>query len=378
MGTSPVAAAPNALYIHVPFCDVRCPYCHFTCFVNKDPELPDRWARAVIAEFALHRAQGRAEHLSSVYFGGGTPSALPPDARARITTWLADEVRPRLPETAEITVEVNPESAWAESLQPWVQAGVNRFSLGVQSMDPGVLTFLGRLNTPQSNLRALDLCCSLVENVSADLIVGSVPDDWSRLLRGLEAIAAHPVVHVSAYLLEIHADTRFGRDVATAKWSPKPDDDQSELYLRMVDWLGHRGFGAYELSNFAQPGFEARHNSSYWRREPYLGLGPSAHSFEPEVRWSNPRDTRTWCAAVEAGRLEREIDEQLDHRDIRRERVMLGLRTREGIPASWVSGHARWCEKAIESGLLLRVGDRVAATREGWLLLDQVIAQLVD
>jgi oxygen-independent coproporphyrinogen III oxidase len=373
-----MSTGATALYVHVPFCDVRCPYCHFTCFVNKDPELPDRWARAVIAEFALHREQGRASQLSSVYFGGGTPSALTPDARDRITAWLANEVAPLLEEGAELTVEVNPESAWSESLRPWVQAGVNRFSLGVQSMDPGVLSFLGRLNTSASNLRALELCCSLVENVSADLIVGTTPDDWSRLHRSLEAICAHPIVHVSAYLLEIHADTRFGRDVASRKWAPKPDDEQSELYLRMVHWLGQRGFDAYELSNFAQPGYEARHNGSYWRREPYLGLGPSAHSFVPERRWSNPRDTRAWCAAVEEGRLDREVDEQLDHRDIRRERVMLGLRTREGIPASWVAERARWCEQAVQSGLLVRRGDRIAATADGWLLLDQLIAELVD
>ena len=368
----------HSVYVHVPFCDVRCPYCHFTCFVNKDPDLPDRWARAIVAEWRLHREQGRAETVASVYFGGGTPSALPAPARETIARWLADEVVPLADDEVEITVEANPESARADTLRPWIDAGANRISLGIQSMDPEVLRFLGRLNTPRSNLRALDLACTLVENVSADLIVGTPPDDRARLRNSIDAITAHPVSHVSAYLLEIHRTTRFGRDVAAGKWMPTPDDDQADLYLDMVDQLEGRGLAAYELSNFALPHAHARHNARYWSREPYLGLGPSAHSFEADHRWSNPRDTRAWCTAIEAGRLEREVDERLDHTAVRRERVLLGLRRREGIPAPWVAEREAWCREAARAGLLERRDDRWAATPRGWLLLDQIVAQLTD
>jgi len=368
----------HSVYVHVPFCDVRCPYCHFTCFVNRDPELPDRWARAIVREWHLHREQGRAQRVASVYFGGGTPSALPADARERLGRWLADDVVPACDEGAESTMEANPESAWHESLVPWVEAGVNRISLGVQSMDPDVLTFLGRLNTPRSNLRALELACGLVENVSADLIVGSPQDDRGTLVRSIEAITSFPVTHVSAYLLEIHRTTRFGRDVESGKWIPKPDDDQADLYLEMIERLEARGLEAYELSNFSLPHARAQHNARYWSREPYLGLGPSAHSFEADRRWSNVRDTRAWCEAIEAGQPEFEVDEWLDHVAVRRERVLLGLRRREGIPVEWVAERQRWCEEAARAGLLRREHDRWVATPRGWLLLDQLVAELTD
>ncbi len=367
-----------SLYVHVPFCDLRCPYCHFTCFVNRDVELFDRWARAVVREFALHRELGRAERIGSVYFGGGTPTALPPRARALVCEWLADEVGPRLVDGAEVTLEANPESAWGESLRPWVDAGVGRISLGIQSMDPEVLQFLGRLNTPASNLRALELACSLVPEVSADLIVASPPDRWAALHRSIEAISAHPVDHVSAYLLEIHDNTRFGRDVAAGRWTPAPDERQRALYLRVVDELGRRGYAAYELSNFAQPGHEARHNQRYWRREPYLGLGPSAHSFADERRWANQADTRRWIEEIEAGRLAVDFEEHLDHRAARRERVLLGLRTREGIPRVWVAERGGWILRAVSEGWLVDDGEYVRATPEGWLLLDEIVVALVD
>ena len=372
------APARASLFVHVPFCDVRCPYCHFTFFVNRDPELPERWARAIRREFEQLVATRPGLTIPSVYFGGGTPSALDPMARERVCDWLAGPVRERLEPDAEVTIEVNPESAWPETLRPWVDAGVNRMSLGVQSQDEEVLRFLGRLNTSRSNLRALDLACSMVENVSADLIVASPPDRWDRLHRSLEAIASRPISHVSAYLLEIHDSTRFGRDVKAGRWSPSPDESQVHLYLKMAEWLQSRGFAAYELSNFAQPGRASRHNQRYWTREAYLGLGPSASSFEGDRRWTNEPDTRTWCAGVAAVGTAIVEEERLDWRAVRRERILLGLRTAGGIPLAWIEGRDALCRELLGAGLLEADQGQVRCTVEGWLLLDQIVAQLVD
>ncbi len=368
-----------SLYVHIPFCDVRCPYCHFYCFVNRDAQLPLRYVRALATEFDAYLDGGEFDApLASVYFGGGTPSALPPDARAVLTQWIADSLVPRLSPQGEITVEVNPESAWAETIDPWVEAGVNRISVGIQSMDEETLKFLGRLNTPRSNLRALDLACARVENVSADLILGTPGGDWGKVLRSLEAICSRPVQHLSGYLLEVHAATRFGRDVKAGKWKPAPDEQQTGLYLRAVDWLQERGYEPYELSNFAHPGFESRHNARYWRRQPYLGLGASAHSYGGEQRWSNHRDAAAYCADVEAGKRPVDFRETLNADQQWEERILLGLRTREGVPLDWLRGREQLCAAWAAAHLVERNKGRLRATPAGWLVLDQMVAQLVQ
>ena len=370
------SASEVSLYVHVPFCDVRCPYCHFTCLVNRDASLFDRWATAVVEQFRRMREHFAVESLASVYFGGGTPTALPPASRAVIARWLAEELVPMLGDSAEVTLECNPESSWPESLRPWVDAGVNRLSVGLQSMDAGVLEFLGRLNTPDANRRVLDLACSLVDNVSADLIVASPPDARPALENSIAEITAWPVKHVSAYLLEIHAATRFGRDLRSGRLVPKPDDEQAGLYRTLVDRLDAKGFNAYELSNFARPGFEARHNRRYWTRDPYLGVGPSAHSNIGRWRWSELRDTGPWCQGVESGAALLEDREELGEQEIHEERVLLGLRLQEGIAASELAGRDKLVVEFTRAGLLRRQEDRIAATLDGWLLLDQIVARL--
>ncbi len=367
-----------SVYVHVPFCEVRCPYCHFACFVNQDPDFPLRYVRAVERELDFHSGRLDSARIVSLYFGGGTPTALSAPARKELCRWLGEELRPRFAPEAEFTLEANPESLDPRVLDDWLEAGLNRLSIGIQTMHPKVLEFLGRRSTPASNLRALDLACQRVDNVSADLIVASPLDDWTGLLRSIDAITSHPVSHISAYLLEIHADTRFGREVAQGLWQPSPNDQQADLYLRLVQELADRGFHAYELSNFAQPGRESRHNGRYWTRDPYLGLGPSAHSFDGAHRWWNHRDAHRWCESVEAGTLPVEGREHLDRRAVRRERILLGLRRDEGIPEAWVEDRSRLVDDYLRAGLLERVGPRLRATPEGWLLLDEVVLRLCD
>ena len=369
-------AEPVGLYVHIPFCEVRCPYCHFYCFVNQDLELPERYVHALRGEFSRLRDSGRLPGgLRSIYFGGGTPSALRPPARDLACAWLADELLPLCEPGAEITLEANPESAAAENLSAWVDAGVNRLSLGLQSMHEPTLRFLGRLNTPQSNRSALELACSLVPRVSIDLIVGTPQSQWEIVAAGLDEIFRWPVGHVSAYLLELHSETRFGRDFARGALLPQPDEEQCAIYLALVDRLAKSGLAAYELSNFALAGHEARHNSIYWRREPYLGLGASSHSFAQERRWWNHADAGRYCTRLEAAMPPTEDSEHIDAAARADEELLLGLRTQAGISLGRL-GATGMIDALVREGLGAVVSDRFRLTVHGWLLLDQIVAQL--
>jgi oxygen-independent coproporphyrinogen-3 oxidase len=367
----------TALYLHIPFCDRRCPYCHFYCFVNRDPALPLRYVQALAREFGLYAPHFPRE-ISSVYVGGGTPTALTTSARRFLCSWLRGELREVLRPGAEITLEVNPESASVETLDRWVEAGVNRISLGVQSMDPVVLRFLGRLNTPSSNRRALQLACERVENVSIDLILATPAGQSMDAASSLNLVQEFPVTHVSAYLLEIHPTTRFGRDVARGRWTPRGDEEQAAIYLEAVESLREAGFTPYELSNFARRGLRSFHNQSYWSGRSYLGLGASAHSFHRARRWWNRSDAQAWCQAVESGRRGIEGEEEIDAVRARDEELLLGLRTSEGLDPSWLLGRESLWQHWVRAGYAEIEDARPRLTPSGWLVMDEIARVLAS
>jgi len=366
-----------ALYIHIPFCDRRCPYCHFYCFVNKDEALPLRYAKNLARELSTHAEllQGK---ISSVYFGGGTPSALTARSREFLCRWMREELGPFLQADAEITLEVNPESALPDTLDSWVQAGVNRISVGIQSMDQEVLSFLGRLNTPASNRRALELCCERVENLSIDLILATPKSPAGALQSSLELVREYPITHLSGYLLEIHPQTRFGREVAQGRWMPRPGEEQAATYLNAVEFLGAAGFQHYELSNFARAGKTSKHNQSYWAGTSYLGLGASAHSFDGSRRWWNLSDAAAWCEAIEQGRAPQAGSEVLDATQRRDEEILLGLRTSEGLDPRWLKGRQALWEAWIRAGYAEIEAGRPRLTPRGWLVMDEIARVLAQ
>jgi len=366
-----------ALYIHIPFCDRRCPYCHFYCFVNRDEALPLRYCENLARELSTHAdlLQGK---ISSVYFGGGTPSALTPRAREFLCRWMCEELGPFLQADAEITLEVNPESALPDTLDAWVEAGVNRISVGIQSMDQEVLSFLGRLNTPASNRRALELCCERVANLSIDLILATPTSSAGALESSLELVQDYPITHLSAYLLEIHPETRFGRDVAQRRWTPRPGEEQAASYLSAVEYLGSVGFEHYELSNFARAGKTSKHNQSYWAGTSYLGLGASAHSFDGSQRWWNLSDAGGWCEALEQGHSPVAGSEVLGAAQRRDEEILLGLRTCRGLDPHWLQGRRALWDAWIGAGYAEIAAGRPRLTPKGWLVMDEIAPVLAQ
>ena len=362
---------PFGVYVHFPWCSFRCPYCDFA--VTTDRPLPGRrYADAVVAEIRRRAGAHAGLRCATLYVGGGTPSLWEPEAIAAVVGAVrALGLSPR----AEVTLEANPESADARRAAAWRDAGVTRVSIGVQSFDPAVLHKLGRRHGPDTAERAIREVASVIPNVSVDLIHGGRRSTEASARADAERVASLPVTHVSSYALTLDADV-LAEDVPFARLAREgrlafPGDDEVLAQGRaMAEVLAAAGFRRYEISNFARPGFESRHNLLYWRGEAYLGAGAGAVGFhrlgDGGVRTTNPRAVAPWLAAVEAGGLPEGGDEPLGPLELRNERVMLALRTAEGIDAALLTPRqGREAEALVRAGLATMRRGRLALTPAG-------------
>ena len=376
------AAEGTGLYLHIPFCSAVCPYCDFAVRVGTPPER-EAFVRDLVRETALW--SDWQSPIDTVYFGGGTPSLLTPDQLDR----LLDAVRGNLPVRADAQVffEANPEDVTREAASSWRALGVATLSLGVQSFDDCELRFLGRRHDGVSGREALAQCLGAgFDTVSLDLIFG-LPDQSADTLRAsLDTAVALAPDHVSCYQLTVHEGTAFGRRRARGRLEEMPEDDQAERYALVHDVLERAGLPAYEVSNFARaPGHRSRHNMKYWRHLPYLGLGPSAHSFDGTRRWWNHRGIRAYRAALDRGERPVAGSETLSKNDLALEALMFGLRTVDGIDLrdfrrrfgiGLVARNRRFIDECLESGLLALGEDRLAPTTSGLAVADGLAARL--
>ena len=345
------------VYVHVPFCASRCDYCAFATWTDRH-HLAERYARAVVAE------AGRAglAPATSVFVGGGTPSQLPADLLAEVLAAVP------LAPGAEVTVECNPDDASEPLLATWRRAGVTRVSLGVQSLDPVVLAGLGRLHGPQAVDRAVALVrVAGFATWNLDLITGGAGEgdaSWRGTLDG--ALALDPP-HVSAYCLTVEPGTPLAADPIR-----HPDEDaQADRYLVADEVLSRAGLAWYEVSNWARPGHECRHNRLTWEQGDYRGLGCAAHSHAAGRRWWNVRTPERYCALVEAGADPTAGEEVLDGPVRAQEALELVLRTRRGVPAAALDA-----DDPALAGLLAANGDRLVLTPRGRLLASEVALRL--
>ncbi len=357
------------LYLHVPFCARRCSYCDFAIAVRRAVPT-DAYVDAVTREWQAwqsHPAWGDSPTIDTIYFGGGTPSRLAPEGLAR----LLDRIRAdrTVVSDAEVTLEANPDDVTPAAAAAWVAAGVNRVSLGTQSFDPAALAWMHRTHDAGRVPRAVEVLRSAgIGNLSLDLIFAlpaALGRDWARDLDS--ALALEPE-HLSLYGLTIEPHTPLGRWTVRGEAIPAPDEAYANEFLEFAGRLRAEGWDHYEVSNAARPGFRSRHNSAYWRRAPFIGLGPSAHSgFGTRRRW-NIREWEAYRAASGAGVRVMAGEEELGPEELATEEVYLGLRTREGLPV-------RRLEPAVVSrweaeGWAERDRDRLRLTPEGWLRLD--------
>ena len=329
---------PAGLYVHVPFCAVKCPYCDF----YSNPYRRER-AEAYAARVAENIAAYPAElSVDTVYFGGGTPSILPPPLLGQMLH--AARRRFSLAADTEITLEVNPLTATPAALDAWRGLGVNRLSFGMQSAVDAELYRLGRRHTAAQGIAAVDRAAAAgFQNISCDLMLGTPGQTGESLAQSLAVYAQLPIAHVSAYLLSIESGTPFDTE---AMRSQVPDGDAAALlYVQMAECLEQQGFRQYEISNFAKAGFESRHNCKYWHCEPYLGIGPSAHSC-----WNGKRFFVPSAVSDFLEQPVQPVETEDETPCTPEEKLLLGMRLTEGVPASWLAEKQAAAERYCAGG----------------------------
>lgn len=355
------------VYVHVPFCSRRCDYCDFATWTDRHHLMAD-YVGACIDEIGLARRHEALPAATSVFFGGGTPSLLPAGELCRVLAAL--EVAPG----AEVTVECNPENVTARLLATYRAAGVNRLSLGVQSMLPHVLASLGRVHRPDTVTRAVDLIGEAgFGTFNLDLIYGAAAetdDDWQRTLDMVLGLDTVPP-HVSAYALTLEPGTPLWKDAAR-----HPDDDvMAGRYEQATATLERAGFEWYEISNWARPGHECRHNLLYWRQEDYRGIGCAAHSHIDGHRFWNVRTPERYIAKISGAAVPRPAvggEERLDPAGRAFEALELALRTRSGVPAETFPDS----DYLVSEGLVEVNAGRAVLTVRGRLLANEVAIRL--
>lgn len=361
--------AECGLYVHIPFCLTRCGYCDFNAYAGLD-HLAAPYVDALRREAELATDEWKGVSFNSIFFGGGTPTTLPSDTIGMlIETFRQPFTFVRDP---EVTCEANPDTVDGASLVGLRQGGVNRLSIGVQSFDADVLSSLQRVHSADSARRAYRAARHAgFDNVNLDLIYGAegeTLDSWRSTLE--EAVALRPE-HLSCYALTIEPSTMLGRQVAAGMARAPDPDGQADMYELTCKTLRSAGYGHYEVSNWALPGRECRHNQGYWEGRPYLGLGAGAHSFRAGRRWWNLRPPHQYMEALAAKRLPMGGEEWIRHQDVKLEALLLGLRVNRGVPNSWVpSGVA---EELVGRGLARVRGSRFALTDRGMLLASEVV-----
>ena len=366
----PSAAARDAaragLYVHVPFCAVRCTYCHFATAVF-ERGLLDRWMAGIEREAALRAPLADGVAFSSVFFGGGTPSSL--SARHFGMLWRALSDHFTIAPGAEITLEANPESVRPALLDAWAAAGVNRLSLGAQSFDPAALRVLGRVHDEHRPGEAVTLATSHgFRRLSLDLMYGWPGHTLEAFEESLDRALSFGLEHLSAYAFIADRGNPMGDAVLDGRAHVADDDTQAAMYERFLARSAAAGLGPYETSNVARAGAEARHNLVYWLRRDYLGLGPSAHSLWRGERWGSERDTARWADALAGECAPEDSRERETPRDVAEEIVMLGLRLAGGLRCEDYE-FATWnvVERRFGDAFAAGVGaGRLEPTAGGW------------
>ena len=381
---------PLSFYIHVPYCLSRCGYCDFNTYTPAElgqsdlarSEISSRYITAAAAEVRLARKRiaGNRE-ISTIFLGGGTPSLMEPTDIKRILSTISDDFG--LAANCEITMEANPDTVDEDNLAGFIDAGVNRFSFGVQSANTKVLQVLERTHQRENVVQAVESAKRLgVNNLSIDLIYGTPGERVADLEESLDFALSLPINHISAYALIVEAGTRLARKIERGQID-SPDDDEMAMKYQLIDErLNASSFSWYELSNWAKSGGESIHNQVYWRNGDWWGIGPGAHSHIDGIRWSNIKSPIRYIDAIAKGESTEASREILSEENKRDEKIMLMIRMRDGLHRDDLNQRQLdIVEEYVEAGAIDSKewsGSRLVLTVAGRLIADRIVRDLVS
>lgn len=364
------------IYIHIPFCRQACHYCnfHFTTSLHFKTEL----INSIIKETKLQKGYLGNELVETIYFGGGTPSLCSTEEIESIITQIRNIFS--VTDEAEITLEANPDDISEEKLLGWKSIGINRLSIGIQSFFEEDLRWMNRAHNSKQAIDSLRMARAHFDNITIDLIYGTPQLTNEKWKKNAETVIQLDIPHISCYALTVEPKTPLQKLIQQHKSADVDPDKQSEQFLLLMQWMKDGGYDHYEISNFAKPGQRSRHNSSYWQGKKYLGLGPSAHSFDGSSRQWNISNNQQYIQAIRNDQLSVE-KEVLTKTQQMNEYIMTALRTMEGLNLDRFSESEKLLLHSksynyINSGLMISNNENLALTREGKLLADGIAANL--
>lgn len=382
------------VYVHIPFCKSRCRYCDFystTMFASRW----EAYEEALLNELNLRAetfrscVQADGDKVETLYFGGGTPSLVNERSIANIIQAIRSAFHKEL-SLKEVTLEANPGDLTREKLQALKAAGINRLSIGIQSLNDNLLHQIGRRHTAKQAIEVVHMAQEVgFDNISVDLMYGLPGQTMQNWISDVEAICQMNVQHVSAYCLTYEEGTSLFQALERGEVAELEDEILNQMQEYVVNRLSKAGIVRYEISNYAKPGFESRHNSAYWRKKTYLGLGAGAHSYDGKfLRQANPDNLDEYISAVSQAqsvglaRLLHLQDEQLTEDDLYNETVMLGLRTMKGVDSADISSaylphFLTQMQRYIDKGLVVKDDTLFAATQEGCHILNRIIEDIM-
>ncbi len=365
----------EGLYIHIPFCNTKCPYCDFMSFVSEDKSLMDKYIKTLKKELLLHIDNNLKFNLKTIYFGGGTPSLLEPEQINNLIDFIKSNVK--CVENLEITVECNPETYRYYEFKLIKEAGVNRISIGNQSFLEKNLKILGRKHKPNHTIEMVDSAFKAgIYNINLDLIYAIPGQTIEDLEKDLYLYTKLPITHISAYMLTVYENTPFKEYIQNNLLTLPDENTSTQMFFLINDYLEDKGFKRYELSNWAKDGFACKHNLFYWTHKQFLGIGVSAWSYVNNERFGNERNFDMYMQILETGKLPIAYKEVVDEEELKKEKIFLGLRTTQGIDKTLIK-NTEILNQLENDGYLNIIDDKISLTPKGLMIINQIVSYLI-